>query len=295
MTRVGGEASPPPHSVAKRNIETGGVNLDHLVRLLPIAGRGLLVALVVVSPAIVGCVSPGPSMEAPVATALSTGGASPLQPSPSASALPGNSPVSTSGIEDFGASTPLFSDTFDDAESGWGTGSTPGGDVQYVDSALQFQAAGSGNWIWSYRPLESAQNIVHLEATFTPSAIGYQGLLCADTAEQFHGAVAKGDGRWVFIALTDTGAEVLTTGQDPAWAILPAAPTRMALDCAGTATGAFRMQLSLPDAGIAVQYDAAQDGPDAFDRVGLYGEASADGYTLRVDDLSALGGTSGAP
>ena len=263
-----------------------------------------LVLGAVAATALVACVSVGPSPEPPTATPGATslppppsaGRASPeASVGPSASALPGNSPVGTPGIENFGASTPLFSDTFDDAESGWGTGSTPGGDVQYLDSALQFQAAASGNWIWSYRPLESGQNIVHLEATFTPAASGYQGLLCANTEEQFHGAVADANGRWVFIRLTDAGAEVLTTGEDPAWAISPAAPTRMALDCAGTDTGTFRMQLSLPDARIAVHYDGGQDGPDLFDLVGLYGEASADGYTLRVDDLSALGGTSAAP
>jgi hypothetical protein len=221
------------------------------------------------------------------------------QTSPDVSVAPtASGPVGSSGAglpQDFGASTPLFSDTFDDPASGWGTGSTPGGNVEYVDGALLVRASTAGHWVWSYRPLEAGQNIVRLEGTFTASGPGYQGLLCTNTEEQFHGAVLNADGRWVFITLTDAGAEVLTTGEEQAWTISPAAPLRMALDCAGTATGAFRMQLSLPEAGLAVHYEGGLDGPDAFDRVGLYGEALADDYTLRVDDVLAFGGDGRGP
>jgi hypothetical protein len=220
-----------------------------------------------------------------------------VPPAPGLSSLlpPSGSPPAAAGtpgtIEDFGASTLLFTDTFDDPASGWGTGSTPGGQVDYFESTLQFATVADGTWVWSYRPLESTQNVVRMETVFTASAAGYQGLLCANSEDTLYGAVANADGRWVFIRLTDAGAEIITTDDDPAWAILPGAATRLRLDCAGTTTGSFRMQLALPDSGLVARYEGGADGPASFDRVALYGEASAAGFTLRADDASAFGGT----
>jgi hypothetical protein len=257
---------------------------------------GSLVVAMLAAALLVACASLDASTQPPIvspdadSSQPSPGGA---QTSPDVSLAPTMSAADSP--EDFGASTPLFSDNFDDPESGWGTGSTPGGNVEYLDSSLLIRAATAGHWVWSYRPLDAGQNIVRVEGTFTASTSGYQGLLCTNTDEQFRGAVVNADGRWVFITLTDAGTQVLTTGEDPAWIILPAVPMRMALDCAGTATGAFRMQLSRPDAGFAVRYDGGPDGPAAFDRVGLYAEALADDYTLRVDDVLAFGGGGGGP
>jgi hypothetical protein len=208
---------------------------------------------------------------------------------------PARTPAGSPSLDGFGVSTPLFTDSFDDALSGWGTGSTAGGDVEYVDSALQFETVAAGNWVWSYRPLDSTQDVLHVEAAFTPSAAGYQGPLCARSAELLYGAVTSGDGRWVVVSLTPVGSEVLSTDEDAAWTIPIAVPTRMALDCAGSSTGAFRMQLSLPEAGLSAIHEGGTDGPDAFDRVGIFAEASAASYTLRVDDFAAFGGTGTAP
>jgi hypothetical protein len=184
----------------------------------------------------------------------------------------------------------IFSDAFDDAQSGWGTGSTAGGDVQYVDSAIQFTTVAGGNWVWSYRPLQVEQNVIRTEATFVPSTTGYQGLLCGNSEDPLYGAVVSAEGRWVFVTLAGDRAQVLTTAPDVAWTVEANRPTRMVLDCAGTASGGFRMQLSLPDVNLAARYDGGQVGPESFDRVGIYAEASADAFTLRVDDVSAFGG-----
>jgi hypothetical protein len=197
---------------------------------------------------------------------------------------------------DFGASTLLFSDAFDDPLSGWGSGSTPGGEVQYSTSALELRPSGEGRpWVWSTRQLVDVQNVVHLEATLTPSVAGYQGLLCTNNDELTYGAAVNSEGRWAFITLATERTDLLTTQVDTAWLIAPNVPTRFALDCAGTATGAFRMQLSLPERGMGVMYEGGSTGPDNFDRVGLFAEAGAPAYVLRVDDAAALGGTGTTP
>ncbi len=84
-----------------------------------------------------------------------------------------------------------------------------------------------------------------------PSAAGYQGLLCANSDDELWGAVANADGLWVFIKLTSDGSSILSSNQEEGFQIAPGATTRVALDCEGTDAGGFRMQLSLPDSGIA--------------------------------------------
>lgn len=202
-------------------------------------------------------------------------------------------PIAT--VADFGADTPLFEDSFDDPASGWGTGSTQGGAVEYAAGALMLNLGADSNWLWSTRPLALAQDIVRVEAVFTPSAPGYQGLLCANSDELMYGGVANTEGRWAFMKLTDARADILTTEHDPVWTMPPQMATRLALDCAAETSGSFRMQLSLPDVGVAVVYDGTDGGPETLDRVGVYGEAAAAAYTLRVDDFSAFGGTVAGP
>lgn len=196
---------------------------------------------------------------------------------------------SPGAIENFGADTLLFADDFSDDTSGWGTGTNAGGVVAYVDEALQFDTSAQGAWMWSRRLNATAYNVMHVEAEFTPSAAGYQGLLCARSDNELWGGVANADGLVAFIKLTGDGATILTSGTLVGWEIAPTQTTRIALDCAGTATGSFRMQLSLPDIGLAQSYEGT-DGPDMLDRAGIYAESSADPWTLRVDNLFAYGG-----
>jgi hypothetical protein len=225
-----------------------------------------------------------PPTNAPTAepTSRATESSSPL---PSAAASP-------APVENYGATTPLFSDTFDDPNSGWSTGTNEGGTVAYVDSALQVDTTVQGAWLAPRRLTGSTDNVVHIEALFTPSAPGYQGLLCANADDELWGAVVNADGMYVFIKLGSTGATLLSDDQQEPFQMLPGATTRLSLDCAGTATGGFRMQLSSPGTNIGAQYmGASGEGPESFDRVGIYAESGAHPYTLRVDDLLVFGGT----
>ena len=252
---------------------------------------------------LLGCASPTPTPTPSAATLspVATSGA-PTATFPTATATasasaqpPSSPPQGSPAIQDFGAATLLFADAFDAADSGWGTGATLGGNVQYVDGALQFDNVADGSSVWSDRPLESDQNVVHVEANLTPSTGGYQGLLCADGEVQRYGGAASGDGHWVFLVVTADGPQLLSTLGDAAWTIPVGVPTRLALDCAGTATGSFRMQLARPELGLGVIYEGGSSGPQAFDRVGIYGEATSVGYTLRADDFIAMGSAATEP
>lgn len=211
---------------------------------------------------------------------------------PTASPAPPLTPApSTTVIEDFGADELLFTDDFSDATSGFGIGSNAGGTVAYTDGALQFDTASDGAWMWSRRTDPLSYNVLHVEADMTPSATGYAGLLCANTDVELWGAVANAAGLWVFIRLDSDGSTILTSSQQAGFEITPGVTTRMALDCASKATGQFRMQLSLPDLGLAALYEGGTDeGDQSFDRAGVYAESSADPFQLRVDNLVVYGG-----
>jgi hypothetical protein len=145
--------------------------------------------------------------------------------------------------------------------------------------------------MWSRRAVPSLQNVFHSEADFMPSGDGYQGLLCADGDDELWGAVANAAGVWVFISLTGEGSTILSSGQEEGFQLAVGETTRLGLDCEGTEAGGFRMQLSLPDSGLATIYNGAiGEGPASFDRAGVYAESATDPYSLRVDNLFVYGG-----
>jgi hypothetical protein len=195
-------------------------------------------------------------------------------------------------IEDFGADTLLFADDFSNTASGWGVGDNAGGTVAYADGALQFDTVAAGSWMWSRRAVDSLNNVVHIEADLMPSAPGYQGLLCADSDDELWGAVADSTGLWVFIKLDSSGSTILSSGPEEGFALAPGTTTRLALDCQGTQAGSFRMQLSLPDSGLAAVYEGQPDeGAPSFDRAGIYAESAEQPYSMRADNLFVYGGT----
>ena len=206
--------------------------------------------------------------------------APPLTPAPSAAV-----------IEDFGADQLLFTDDFSDPTSGFGVGTNAGGTVAYLDGGLQFDLATDDSWMWSRRSHALRWNVVHVEADMTPSADGSGGLLCADDEEELWGALANTEGQWAFVRLDDEGVDVLVSNLAAGWPMTPGETTRMALDCSGTALGSFRMQLSLPDLGLAAIYEGVEgEGDEGFDRVALYAEASSDPYSLRFENMAVYGG-----
>jgi len=200
---------------------------------------------------------------------------------------PGASPA---GVENYGASTPLFDDSFDDPSSGWGVGTNEGGSVAYGDSHLDITTSGTGAWETSLRLTGSTDNAIHLETIFTESGSGYLGLLCANRDDELWGVAANELGDYSFIKVQGGAVTALAQGHLDA---LKTAATGggLALDCAGAATGSFRMQVSPGGTNVGAQYFAQVDvGPRNFDRAGVYAESSAHPYSVSLDYLLAFGG-----
>ena len=118
------------------------------------------------------------------------------------------------------------------------------------------------------------------------------GLLCAASNDEMWGATEDAAGNYSFIKVGAQGATVLSQGQLDSLKSAADGFAQFGLDCAGTATGAFRMQVHAAGTNIGVQWFAAQDeGPATFDRVGIYAESTADTFNVSVDAVLAFGGT----
>ena len=287
-----------------------------MIKSLVVVGAAgmLLIGCVSITPA--GTVSPStaPSLSvitpapatgtpAPVDTAtpapVDTGTPTTLPPSfePTAQATgtpqpPPSPAASPSGVENYGASTPLFDDQMEDPSSGWGVGANDGGSVAYDDGNLLVNAAAGGAWEWTRRLTGSTDSAVHIEGVYTPSGPGHMGLLCGENDDELWGAIANlDDGHYAFIKLAAAGATTLAEGQLDILRLDPGDISRFALDCAGTATGEFRMQVYSAGTNEGAQYFGAPgEGPAAIDRVGIYAQSIADPYALTVDYVIAFGG-----
>lgn len=209
---------------------------------------------------------------------------------PSASPAPPLTPTpSTAVIEDFGADELLFGDDFSDPASGWGVGTNAGGSVAYTDGVLRFDTSGDEARLWSWPTPDDTWNVIRAEGVFVPSAAGSFGLICAISDEELFGAALNTDGGWFFFQLDSGVANILTSDPDADWNVPVDLATSVALDCAGTQTGPMRMQVSLPEFGVAAIFDGGE-GPVGFDRVGVYAESSTHPWSLGVDNVFAYGG-----
>lgn len=254
-----------------------------------------------------GITTPAPSTGAPSASAAPTtqATASPTLaptasavPSASASVAPTDSPVPTesaslgptpSSGSGFDTRDLLFDDTFDDEESGWGVGNTPGGDIAYVGGALQFDLPSNGNWIWSRRDTGEINGTVRMVGEFYPASDGRFGILCISGAE-LYGAILDTSGGYSFVRIGDEGAEELSGDESAGLQVPTGTSTQFVLECAGLATGAFRMQLWLTGTGPVAIYES-DEGPENFDRVGAYVEASSDNFVGRLEQIHVFGVT----
>jgi hypothetical protein len=180
----------------------------------------------------------------------------------------------------------------EDPNSGWGTGTNAGGSIAYVDGDLQIDTVAGGAWQYTSRLTGSTDNAAHFEGVYTPSGSGFMGLVCGDSGDVLWGGMANlSDGEYAFIKLEATGATILSQGHLEGLRIDPGEISRFALDCAGTATGSFRMQLYSAGTNEGAHYAGAPgEGPTAIDRVALYTQSLDEPYSLTVDYLIGYGG-----
>jgi hypothetical protein len=174
--------------------------------------------------------------------------------------------------------------------SGWGTGSTGGGDVAYASGGLQL-AADNGAFLWSNRPTGRSSNVMVVAGQATPSSGGLFGLLCDAGEEHLVGAVLETTGEWYFVGIDNTSSTPVVTTlahSDAAAVDFPVNElATMALVCAGTSTGKLRMELWMAAEGTVATYESG-DGPASFDGAAVYAEGTSDGYSALVSQVNVL-------
>ena len=126
------------------------------------------------------------------------------QPTPAASASPGQG-------EGFGPFQPLFSDDFSDPASGWGTGTLATGTIEYeVTGALVVKITQPGQSLRSTYRLDTAWNVLRIDATVTPTGEGHFGLACAASLNEMVGALVDTNGDLTFFRITGGTVSVLS-------------------------------------------------------------------------------------
>ncbi len=247
--------------------------------------------------------TPGPASSSPSASPTASPSATPAPTaSPSPTSSPSVAPTDTAQPTSSASADPsptsgtgfdprdlLFEDAFDDDSSGWGVGNTPGGDIAYVDGALQFSLPANGNWIWSRRNTGEINGTVRIVGEFTLLADGGVALLCV-SGDLLYGAMVSTGGGYSFVRIGADGAEILADDEAAGLDVAAGTPTRFVLECAGVATGSFRMQLWMIGTGPVGIYES-DEGPENFDRVGAYVEAAGDEFVARLEQVHAFGVT----
>lgn len=194
---------------------------------------------------------------------------------------------------DFGADTEIFRDDFSDTSGGWTTPSyATGWGAAYDDSeALRLDMASSGAALSKSGPVDDVRwDVLRVEGTFTAEAApteGYFGLLCGASADDLVGALVGNNGQWAFLRQSGQLTSVLAR-EEAGLHVESGTPVRLTLECAGTATGSLRLQLSLGPTVVASF--GGSEGPASFDRVGAYAEAIGDTFSVLLDDVVAFGG-----
>jgi hypothetical protein len=236
--------------------------------------RGVVVALLAVA---VGCACTVPA-GAPASPGLTAG-----RPSPT-------NPASASGsgeqLPAIGAETLLLEDDLQ-TPSGWDIFTTPPGRIEYGDGrlAMSFDVEGS---LWSDREVGSGWQVLRMEGVVRlQNAAGAAGFMCGTSAQDHIGGVVTVGNKWFVIETAHSATQQLASGdlENPT----TTGQHRIAVECAGTSAGAFRLWMAVD--GNAVPPFQRDAGPATFDRGVAFASTSSPGFTTDFDDIVIYGGS----
>jgi hypothetical protein len=225
--------------------------------------------------------SPTPT---PVVSAVPT-----QQPTLAATQTPAetSSPGGTFGVSDRDV---LFYDEMDDPSSGWSTADEDFANVSYDSGALAMRFNQNPAWALSVRALDVPDTTVVVAGEFEPESGGIFGQACGDsTSGIYYGAVVTTDGGLVFIEVANSDVTVLHREDSLGLDVSLGDSNEIALECSITSDGAAQFVVGLAHTGPIAVYRQDSAGVTTFDEVGVYGEASSDGYTLAVLTAAAWG------
>ncbi len=268
-------------------------------RVKAIPGILATLALVGACTSIPGSTATPEPVASPSVAATTSSTTTPTSPSTTATPVPAPSgtptqPGASPTSGDFGANTLLFSDDFSDTSGGWATPSyNEGTNITYdPDETLKLDLhTSSAAYSASGAIDDQTWDVVRVEGTLLPEAgdtEGYFGLLCGAAADDLVGAVISNTDRQnVFLRQTGLNTQVLDL-RPVTLPVTSGSPVEIRLECAGTATGSLRMQLSVGTTVVAAYQDV--DGLATFDRVGVFADAISETFVVHLDDVEAFGG-----
>jgi hypothetical protein len=200
-------------------------------------------------------------------------------------ASPGASAATSAGI---GADTLLLQDDFSDNQSGWDVFTAPTGDVAYGDGNLviSFDKLGS---IWSNREVGAHWNVLRVEGVISlgQTVRGAAGFMCGAERLDHVGGVVNTSGKWFFVETVDGNTTAFESGPLPAPD--PLGVYDVAVECAGTATGALRWRLVVD--GSQVMTLERPTGPTDFDRGVAFASIGSVDFSVAFDDVAVFGGS----
>lgn len=233
-------------------------------------------------------------MGGPIVTVSPPAGRSttvPATASPASSSAANTSPgplvsaqVTDTGI---GADTFLLRDDFADPASGWDVGPNIAGVTAYVDGNLviSFDQVGS---IWSNREFDARWNVMRMEGQISlKDAAGAAGFMCGESRVDHVGGVVNTSGKWFFVETADGNTRSLESGSLAA--SNPLGVYDVAVECAGTATGAFRWRLIVDGAQVTTL--ERPDGAADFGRAVAFASIGSVDFNAQFDDVTVYGGS----
>jgi hypothetical protein len=173
-------------------------------------------------------------------------------------------------------------------EDCWGVGTNDGGSAAYVDGALRLETSQTGAWLFSRRLADTASATMRVIGDFYPTNEGRFGPVCASGDERLFGAVVGTDGSWAFVKITDNVPEDLFGDPEAGLTVAAGGSNLVALECAGTSTGALRLTLWVGESGPVGTW-TQPSGPENFDRAGTYVDALGDGFSVAMEDVILFG------
>lgn len=173
-------------------------------------------------------------------------------------------------------------------EDCFGVGTNDGGSVAYTDGVLSFATSVDGAWLYSRRVADGPSATIRMIGDYYPTNEGRFGPVCASGDDTLFGAVVGTDGSWAFMKVGNNGAEELFGDDSAGLAVVAGQSNLVALECAGTATGAMRLTLWVGTSGPIGTW-TQPNGPENFDRAGTYVDARGEGFSLEMDNVVLFG------
>ncbi|MGI8929590.1 MAG: hypothetical protein ACR2H0_09045 [Candidatus Limnocylindrales bacterium] len=165
----------------------------------------------------------------------------------------------------------------DDPATGWGTLDTDISSISYEGGALRIGIKTETGAAYSERPVLVEYGVLLVAAQMTPTGSGVMGLLCSATDDTYYGGGLTTDGGVIFFTIEGGEVDVLHRDDDAGLEIGDS--VGLGLECGGISTGALRLVLVQQGGGVIDIYQN-DEGPEAFDGVGVYAEAFELGFAL---------------